>query len=767
MPQMQNTPGDGIVRSIRKPVQRWMPGVRRQQLGAAMRIAAAAGTGFLLCFADMMGVPSGVYAAWIVALAACGEDILWPLCGAVLSVPMRLIWGIEPRWETLAVLLLLLSSGRVVHRRAAWRISAWTAVSLVPCLLTALGGTAEKAILAAGTVITGVLAAPVMVRGVQLLTAGTSITSLEERVAVAYPAVLLLCGGARLALFGVNVGMLGAGMMTLCTAAYLGAGAGCITGLMSGLALALQGLPVTLSVCLAMGGFMAGVAQLREKRWITCAGFLASGLLAMFMSGTAAGYAAGMIAAAAAVLLLPMDAERVLQTQFGRFRWEKSDADACCSQMLARWERTMEEMVSAVPMPVEANVPEDGWKERLCAGCPDEEACTVMDEERGKCSAAAAAAAFEGSEAQWDAALEGLRGLGCGRLYHLRERMDHMRREALEARRQWQKSVYQRELLVTHLTAMAGTARRFALLSTGGTWWDAANARALRQAAAERALPATLLYARRVDGHAQAAWELHVSDASLPEKILSLASTVLDMPLEIAFREEGRIFLGEKPVYCAETGAATCGMIPGEAANGDAYRLSVLPDGRLLAILADGMGHGERARSESTQTVAMMHLCMEAGYTRQQTLSAVNGMMLCASPGDVFATVDMATVDLWSGRATIDKLGAAASWLSRGDTLTPLKGEALPLGILEHVVTGSVQLRLKEGDTLLLMSDGVEDAFESELALETAIRTALLEDTSQRIANRLMSLAELARGGRADDRTVLVIRLGRSERNVN
>ena len=158
---------------------------------------------------------------------------------------------------------------------------------------------------------------------------------------------------------------------------------------------------------------------------------------------------------------------------------------------------------------------------------------------------------------------------------------------------------------------------------------------------------------------------------------------------------------------------------------------------------------------------------MEAGYSRQQTLAAVNGMMLCASPGDVFATVDMATVDLWSGRAVIDKLGAAASWLSRGDTLTPLKGEALPLGILEHVVTGSVHLRLKEGDTLLLLSDGVEDAFESEAALETAIRTALLEDTPQRAANRLMTLAGLARGGRPDDRTALIIRLGRSDRRVN
>ena len=110
----------------------------------------------------------------------------------------------------------------------------------------------------------------------------------------------------------------------------------------------------------------------------------------------------------------------------------------------------------------------------------------------------------------------------------------------------------------------------------------------------------------------------------------------------------------------------------------------------------------------------------------------------------------------------LDKLGAAASWLVRGDTLTPLRGEALPLGILERVESRSLALRLREGDWLLLLTDGVEDAFESEAALETALRTALLEESPQEVADRLLTLAALSRGGRADDRSAVVIRLARS-----
>lgn len=761
MPQLEAI--ERTKKGARKTTVRWMPGVNRQRMTAAFRTAGSIGAAFLLCFADMMGIPSGLHGAWMCALAACGESLLWPCCGVALSVGMRLVWGLAPRWETLLTLLIVLPAPRFLWQKKPWRITAWTALSLLPVLMAAWGGTTERRILACGTLLTGMLAAPVMCRGLRVMRGGGAIVSLEERVAVVYTGALILMGGGCMAFLGVNVGVLGAGMAALCAAVYLGPGAGCITGLVSGLVLAVTGLPLTLGVSLAMGGFLGGVVQLREKRWLTCAGFLCAGLMTLMLSGLRGGGAAsGLAAAALLTAFLPMEAERALQGFFGRFGIEKSDADACCAQLLARWEHTVQDMVRSVPMPPEQDVTTltDGWKEHLCAGCPDEEHCSIMAEEASVQRAQEVARAFLQPEDRWLPALEGLRGLGCGRLYHLREGMERMRQEAKRERRQWQKSLWERELLVTHLGAMAGAARRFALMATGGTWWDAANARSLRQAAAERAVPATLLYARRVEGHAQAAWEMHRPDDALARELTTLTAAVLAMPMEEAFREGDRLFLGERPLLKAETGAAGTSLV--EEENGDAWRIAMLPGGMLLTVLADGMGHGQRARRESSQTVAMMHLCMEAGYTRQQALTAVNGMMLCASPGETFATVDMVTIDLWSGRCTLDKLGAAASWLVRGDTLTPLRGEALPLGILERVESRSLALRLREGDWLLLLTDGVEDAFESEAALETALRTALLEESPQEVADRLLTLAALSRGGRADDRSAVVIRLARS-----
>lgn len=217
---MQQEP---VMRTQRKSTKRWMPGERWRKAAEAARIVGMAGTCFLLSFADMMGVPSGLHASWIVALAAAGEDVLWSVCGAAMALPMRLLWGLPPRWETLVALLILLPSGRMVHGKRPWRISAWTALSLLPYLLASAGGTTEGMILALGTMLTGVLAAPVICRSLRLMQGGGSITSLEERVAVAYTGALILCGGARLALFGINLGVTGAAILTLCAAAYLGA----------------------------------------------------------------------------------------------------------------------------------------------------------------------------------------------------------------------------------------------------------------------------------------------------------------------------------------------------------------------------------------------------------------------------------------------------------------------------------------------------------------------------------------------------------------
>ncbi len=761
-----------IVRTKKRSVDRWMPGERmRKAQETALRAVNIAGQvlpGFLLSFADVMGIPSGLQAAWMAALAVMGESLLWPAGGWVLALVMRLVWGLPLRLELLLTLGVMLLAPLVIFRRGAWAMMGWTTLSLLPtAVLGIFTGTAADGLRGIACVAVSALSAPVMLRGLRALQSGKPMDGMEARVALGYTVGMLLCGGGRMLLFGLNLGVLGAAWITLCMGLYLGVAAGAVTGMASGLVLALQGLPVNLSVALGVGGFLGGMVQSLGRRWLTCVCFALGSALTTLLAGAAAqGGLWAVLAASAVMVLLGRTPAEAVQALFRRFVAERPSAgDAYAASALASWEKVVEAMARAVPSPVEGEEKRDGawWKEHLCAGCQEEEECPCMLTEKAVHQAEAVWADRQQDEEAWSQALDKLRGLGCGRLYQLWQGMEEMRQAEAVKARQIQKACYQRDMLVTHMEAMAGAARRFAQLSSGESWWDGVSAKQLRKRLSELAFPATLVYARRVQGHAQAAFELHRSleaDAQAQE-LREIAAQVLDIPMDVAKVEEARVLLTETPLWVVESGMAACG-VDGSRENGDTYWLGQLADGRYLAALSDGMGHGALARQESGQTVTLLRLCLEAGYTRAQTLTAVNGMMLLASRGERFSTVDLVTIDLWTGQATLDKLGAAASRLLRGRSMTELTGDALPLGILETVDSRTCMLRLHAGDELVLMTDGVEDAFAGKTELDDAIRDATSEPSAQAAADRLLRMAREAQGGRKDDMSVVVLRMSKT-----
>ena len=167
----------------------------------------------------------------------------------------------------------------------------------------------------------------------------------------------------------------------------------------------------------------------------------------------------------------------------------------------------------------------------------------------------------------------------------------------------------------------------------------------------------------------------------------------------------------------------------------------------------------------SRQTVELLRLCLDAGYDRQQTLVAVNGMMLLGGGGERFATADVLTIDLWQGHAALEKLGAAASWVYRRGEMRRITGEALPLGILEDIDLSGSTFRLAAGDAVVLLSDGVEDAFRSYRALESAVLRALQEASPQAAAESILASALLADDNqRRDDQSAVVVYIRPSAR---
>ncbi|MBQ7492358.1 MAG: SpoIIE family protein phosphatase [Clostridia bacterium] len=187
----------------------------------------------------------------------------------------------------------------------------------------------------------------------------------------------------------------------------------------------------------------------------------------------------------------------------------------------------------------------------------------------------------------------------------------------------------------------------------------------------------------------------------------------------------------------------------GEVVCGDSFRQLCTDDGRAILLLSDGMGTGKQAGEISGRALELVSSFVRSGCSLAESTSAVLPVLAARFTEWGFVTLDLLEVNLFTGQAALLKYGAAPGFLLREGRLTQFSAGALPAGLEPPgKQTPAAHLRLREGDRIVLMSDGVWENPETE---------ALLRDGSgmegQALANVL--IREAARKGLSDDMTVL------------
>ncbi len=173
--------------------------------------------------------------------------------------------------------------------------------------------------------------------------------------------------------------------------------------------------------------------------------------------------------------------------------------------------------------------------------------------------------------------------------------------------------------------------------------------------------------------------------------------------------------------------------------------------GGFYVLLCDGMGTGAPARAESDRATRFLKAFLAAGLAPDTALELVNGFFLLRKQ-TAFATLDLLWLDLHSGEGTLYKWGAAPSYLRRGETVEKIGTATPPPGLeaAEGRVPGQYELSLREGETLVMVSDGAYGE-ETEQRL-----TAFSGGTVRDLASCLITLGQ---ADTADDRTAVVLRL--------
>ncbi|CAB3389271.1 stage II sporulation protein E [Kyrpidia spormannii] len=254
--------------------------------------------------------------------------------------------------------------------------------------------------------------------------------------------------------------------------------------------------------------------------------------------------------------------------------------------------------------------------------------------------------------------------------------------------------------------------------------------------------------------------------------IAPLLSDIVGEPISV---ERIHCSRGEGPCTVSFTSSKSFAIRAGVASaakggailSGDSYTLLDVGNGKFAVAISDGMGNGERAQAESKAAVGMLEQLLKAGFDEQLSVRTVNDVLMLRSKEEMYATLDLALVDLFTARTEFLKIGAVPSFVKRDGDVFVIQGRGLPIGILDNLSFDAIEETLKPGDLLIMVSDGVFEAARHTEEREAWLlrQIARIESRDpQEVADLLVEMAvRMNRGEVPDDTTVVVARIDPAE----
>lgn len=200
--------------------------------------------------------------------------------------------------------------------------------------------------------------------------------------------------------------------------------------------------------------------------------------------------------------------------------------------------------------------------------------------------------------------------------------------------------------------------------------------------------------------------------------------------------------------------------------SGDSHLLTEVKEGKYMLALSDGMGSGDEARAESAASVELFENFMEAGFGSDAALERINSLMLIKGGGeDIFATMDVCMVDLYTGQANFVKTGGMPGFVYSRGGIRLVGNGGLPIGIIEKTYQEKIHLSLKDGDIIVMVTDGVTEAASCEVNKEQWLSELIEKNAAlpvETLAENIIEEAERVQQGKIrDDMTVIAAKVWR------
>lgn len=201
----------------------------------------------------------------------------------------------------------------------------------------------------------------------------------------------------------------------------------------------------------------------------------------------------------------------------------------------------------------------------------------------------------------------------------------------------------------------------------------------------------------------------------------------------------------------------------GSPVSGDTCLNLKLDDGKYLMAISDGMGSGPEAMKSSKIAIKMLERLLSAGFEKDVSLKLINSTLSANTSEDMYATLDIQILDLFSGNMEFIKNSACPTFVKRNGEVQLLKSITLPAGILDQADLVVYDYDLQDGDILVMCSDGIIDSNKEYLNKQLWVKYLLEDietDDAQKIADIIMNEAiDNDFGKQKDDMTVMVAKV--------
>lgn len=242
-----------------------------------------------------------------------------------------------------------------------------------------------------------------------------------------------------------------------------------------------------------------------------------------------------------------------------------------------------------------------------------------------------------------------------------------------------------------------------------------------------------------------------VSDPALLQKRISNLCSVAFLPPVITATARGvDVSLTAAPAFSVKWHHAARTK-PGETVSGDCSTAFTTEHGRFCSLLCDGMGSGKEAAIASRTCCVFLQKMLEGGADPALSVKMLN-TFLRGKGYECFATVDIFCLDLYTGEAFFIKGGSAPSHLFRSGAEYTLASATAPVGIIREVYAERITFDAKNGDVIVMKSDGAEGDSPPRPPYSRDPRSAAEEIVSEAVGR-----------GTRDDVTVCVINISRAE----